>query len=88
MWPNLFPLLIFVVAEKRKNTVWTCEAMCKGSHGGRLAHAVCELARALVSRGQLMKIATFSTRDLQEQYNVVAKSYVASYQANEVAISW
>ena len=34
-WP-LFPLL-FVVAEKQKNVVWTCKAMCKGSHGERLA---------------------------------------------------
>ena len=29
-----------LVAEKWKNTVWACEAMCKGSHGGRLAHCV------------------------------------------------
>ena len=35
-----FLLLIFVVAEKRKNMVWTCEAMCKGNHGGRLAQCV------------------------------------------------
>ena len=41
---------------------------------------MCELARALVNRDQLMKIATFSTRDLQEQCR---KSYVASYRANE-----
>ena len=41
---------------------------------------MCELARALVSRSQLMKIATFSTRDLQEQCR---KSYAASYGANE-----
>ena len=39
-----------------------------------------ELARALVSRGQSMKIATFSTQDLQEQCR---KSYVASYRVNE-----
>ena len=26
-------LLLFVVEEKRKNTVWTCEATCKGSYG-------------------------------------------------------
>ena len=37
---TIFPFLIFVVAEKQKNTVWTCEAMCKGSHGGRLAQRV------------------------------------------------
>ena len=37
VWPDHFPLL---VAEKRKNTVWACEATCKGSHGGRLAHCV------------------------------------------------
>ena len=66
-----FPLLIFVVAEKRKNTVWTCT----GSPGGRLAQCY-ELARALVNRDWLMKTATFSTRDLQEQCR---KSYVASY---------
>ena len=35
----LFPLL-FVVVKKRKNTVWTCEATYKGSHGGRLAQCV------------------------------------------------
>ena len=41
---------------------------------------MCELARALVNCGQSMKIATFSTRGLQEQCR---KSYVASYRANE-----
>ena len=41
---------------------------------------MCELARALVNRSQSMKIATFSTRDLQEQCH---KSYVASYRVNE-----
>ena len=46
---------------------------------------MCELARALVNCGGSMKIATFSTRDLQEQCH---KSYVASYQANkELVIS-
>ena len=39
-----------------------------------------ELARALVNHGRLMKIATFSTWDLQEQ---CCKSYVANYRANE-----
>ena len=37
---TIFPLLIFVVAEKWKNMVWTCKATCKGSHGGRLAQCV------------------------------------------------
>ena len=37
---TIFPLLIFVMAEKWKNTVWTCEATCKGSHGGRLAQCM------------------------------------------------
>ena len=46
--------------------------------------SVCELARALVNRGQSMKIATFSSWDLQEQCR---KSYVASYWANEELIS-
>ena len=41
---------------------------------------MCELARALVNLGQSMKIATFSTRDLQEPCR---KSYVAGYQVNE-----
>ena len=41
---------------------------------------MCKLARALVSCGQLMNIATFSPQDLQEQGR---KSYVASYWANE-----
>ena len=40
VWPDHFPLLIFVVAEKRKDTVCTCEATCKCSHGGRLAQCV------------------------------------------------
>ena len=75
----LFPLL-FVVAEKQKNTVWTCEATCKGSHGRRLAQYVSRLARALVNRGQSMNIATFSTWDLREQGR---KSYVASYRMNK-----
>ena len=34
-----FPLL-FVVAEKRKNIVWTWEATCKGTHRGRLVKGV------------------------------------------------
>ena len=38
-WPGQF-LCYFVVAEKWKNTVWTWEATCKGSCGGRLAHCV------------------------------------------------
>ena len=47
---------------------------------------MCELARALVNCGRSMKIATFSTRDLQEQCR---KSYVASYQAyKELVILW
>ena len=41
---------------------------------------MCELARALVNRGWSIKIATFSTWDLREQYR---KSYLASYRANE-----
>ena len=73
-----------MVAEKRKNVVWTCEAMCKGSHGEahgeRLAHLVCELARVLIISGRSMNIAAFSTRDLREQG---CKSYEASYRANK-----
>ena len=38
------------------------------------------MPRALVNRSRSMKIATFLTRDLQEQCR---KSYVASYRANE-----
>ena len=41
---------------------------------------MCELAIALVNRSQSMKIATFSTWDLQEQFR---KSYVAGYWANK-----
>ena len=38
-WPGQF--IHFVVAEKcQKNTVWTCQATCKGRHGGRLAQCV------------------------------------------------
>ena len=40
VWPKLLFPLLFVVVEKKKNTVWACEAMCKGSHGGRLAQSV------------------------------------------------
>ena len=69
-----------MVAEKRKNAIWTCEATCKGSHRERLAHLVCELARVLIISGQSMNIAAFSTRDLQEQGR---KSCEASYWANE-----
>ena len=76
MTRQLFPLLI-VVAEKRKNMVGTSEATCKSSHGGRLAHCA---ARTLFNCTQSMNIATFSTRDLQEQDR---KSYVASYGANK-----
>ena len=41
---------------------------------------MCELARALVNRGQSMNIATFSTRDLREQGR---KSNVTNYHANK-----
>ena len=41
---------------------------------------MCELARELVNHGRSLKIATFSTQDLQEQCH---NSYVASYRANE-----
>ena len=44
---------------------------------------MCELARALVNRVRLMKIATFLTWDLQEQCR---KSYVASYQAKKESV--
>ena len=30
---RLLSSLLFVVAEKQKNMVWTCEATCKGSMG-------------------------------------------------------
>ena len=42
-----------------------------------------ELTRALVNRGWSMKIATFSTQDLQEQCR---KSYVAKYRVNEESV--
>ena len=41
---------------------------------------MCELARASVNHGQSIKIATFSTQDLQEQ------CHVASYRANEESV--
>ena len=44
---------------------------------------VCELTRALVSHGQSMNIATFSTWDLQEQCHT---SYVASLILGEQRI--
>ena len=72
--------LLFVVAEKQKNKVWTCEAMYKSSYGGRLAQCVRDLARALVNCGRSINIATFSTQNLWEQGR---KSYVASYQVNK-----
>ena len=61
------------------------KATCKGSYGGKLAQCVSWPCKALVNRGRLIKIATFSTWDLQEQ---CCKSYVASYRANkELVIS-
>ena len=46
---------------------------------------MCKLARALVNCGRLMRIAAFTTRDLQEQCH---KFYVASYWAKkELVIS-
>ena len=63
-------LLLFVVAKHDLDV--------RGYMQGwpwRKACSVCELARALVNRSQLMNVATFSTRDLQEQGH---KSYVAT----------
>ena len=40
IWPDHVVHYYFVVAEKWKNTVWTCEGMYKGSHGGRFAQCV------------------------------------------------
>ena len=81
VWPDrFFCYQSFVVAEKWKSTVWTCKATCKGNHGGRLAQCVSQPYRALVNCGRSMKIATFSTRDLQEHCH---KYYVASQRANE-----
>ena len=73
-----------MVAEKRKNAVWTCEATCKGSHGERLVQLVCELARVLIISGQSMNIAVFSTRNLREQGR---KSCEASHWANEQLVA-
>ena len=83
VWPDHFvPLLIFVVAEKWKT--WSGHARLRARvamEEGLLSVWVI-LARALVNHSWSMKIiATFSTRDLQEQ---CCKSYVASYWANEV----
>ena len=69
-----------MVAEKRENTVCTCEATCKGNHGERLAQLVCELARVLIISSRSMNIAAFSTRNLQEQGR---KSYEAICWVNE-----
>ena len=44
---------------------------------------MCELAKALANHAWSMKIATFSTQDLQEQ---CCKSYVASYRVNKGVI--
>ena len=57
--------------------VWTCEAMCEGSHGGRLAHCVSEPEHWSIAVG---RSSTLSTWDFQEQDH---KSFVASYWANE-----
>ena len=51
---TIIPLLF--VVEKMENTVWRCEATCKCSYRGKFAHAVCELARALVNHGWSMNI--------------------------------
>ena len=69
--------VIICGGRKRKNVVWTCEVMFKGSHGERFAQLVCEL---LIISSRLMNIAAFSTRDLREQG---CKSYEASYRANK-----
>ena len=61
--------------QKMENAIWTCKAMCKGSHRERLAQLVCALARILIITGRSMTIAAFSTWDLQEQG---CKSYEAS----------
>ena len=61
--------------------VWTCEAMCKGSHGERLAQLVCEL---LIISGRLMNAAAFSTQDLREQG---CKSYETSYRVIEELVA-
>ena len=47
---------------------------------------MCELARALFNRSQLMNIATFSTQDFRERG---CKSYVAGYWSNkQLVIPW
>ena len=38
-WPDHFSVKI-CGGRKTENTVWTCKAICKGSHGGRLAQCV------------------------------------------------
>ena len=75
VWPGRF-LRYFVVAEKWKNIVWTCEATCKGSHGGRLAQCV----SIAVGRGILLYILS----QLGICENKVANlMYVARYRANK-----
>ena len=74
-WPDCFPLL-FVVAERRKNGVWACEAICKGSHGERLAQLVCELARILIISSWSMNIAVFSTRNLEDKVANLVKLFI------------
>ena len=40
VWPDHFSIINICSGRKMENTVWTCEATCKGSHGGRLAQCV------------------------------------------------
>ena len=66
--------MVFVVAENGKTRSGHARLHARVAMEEGLL-SVCELTRALVNRGRSMDIATFLTRDLQEQCR---KSYVAT----------
>ena len=40
VWPDHFSVISICGGRITENTVWTCKAACKGSHGARLAQCV------------------------------------------------
>ena len=79
--PDHFSIINIILCQWQKNRkTWSGHARLCASIAMEESLIVCELARAFVNFSRSMKIATFSTQDLQEQCH---KSYIASYQANE-----
>ena len=79
VWPDHFFIINICGGRKTEKQSLDMRGYMQGQPW-RKACLMCELARALVNSSRSMKIATFSTWDLQEQW---CKCYVASYRANE-----